>query len=374
MDAEMKRKLQLSDPKRGEWADRKGAPGGDVWLDAEPEGQLGRPNPRWLAKGLASRNRAAKPKDGQIGLEVGLGTYAKLESETGWRADRWLGRGIGGSRRRVMRLISGIACVVGVGLVLGLGSALAFDGTQTPVETVPSTMSPVEAFKSGTEAQKAKALEELQRQASQGHAVALWWLARMYAAGEGVAQDDHRAFLYYLQIANANAEIPKEDLRARFVANAFVAVGQYYLEGIPNILKPDPSQARQIFEYAASYFGDAEGQYRLGRLYLDGTGTPKDARRASQWLNLAAEKGQPRAEATLGWMLYKGESVQRQAAKGLMWITLAHDTAPTDKWISDVYDAAFKQATQEERVKALALLERHLKEQPASPSAAAATR
>lgn len=309
--------------------------------------------------------RAAKPKDREVGLEVSLETCAKLQSESGWRTHRWLGRGVGRSRRRVMRLISGIACVMGLGLGLGVGGALAFDGTQTPVEKVPSTMSPVEAFKQGTEQDRAKALEELERKAAQGHAEALWFLARMYAAGEGVPQDDHRAFLYFLQIANANAEIPREDRRAGLVASAFVAVGQYYLEGIPNVIKPDPSQARQIFEYAASYFGDAEGQYRLGRLYLDGTGTSKDTRRASQWLNLAAEKGQPRAEATLGWMLYKGENVpQRQPATGLMWITLAHDGAPTDKWINDVYEAAFKQATQEERAKALLQLERRLKAQP----------
>jgi len=364
MDVNITRKLQLCDPERGERVGGQSRSWRSVRFVTEPEGRVGLLNARGSAKWLWGCARAVKPKDRDVGLEVSLETYAKLQSESGWRADRWLGRGIDRSRRRVMRLISGIACVMGVGFGLGLGGALAFDGTQTPVETVPSTMSPVDTYKQGTEQQKAKALEDLQRQAAQGHTGSQWMLARMYAAGDGVPQDDHRAFLYYLQIANANAEIPKEDPRARFVASAFVAVGQYYLDGIPNVMKPDPGQARQIFEYAASYFGDADGQYRLGRLHLEGTATPKDPKLASRWLNLAAEKGQPRAEATLGWLLYKGESVQRNPATGLMWITLAHDAAPSDKWISDVYDAAFKQATQDDRTKALQQLERHLKAQP----------
>jgi len=366
MDVNIRRKLQLCDPSMGERVGHRSRSWRSVRFVTEPEGRIEILSVRGSPKWLWGRTRAMKPKDREVSLEVSLETYAKLQSESGWRAHRRLGRRIGRSRRRVMRLISGIACVMGVGLGLGLGlgGALAFDGTQTPVETQPSTMSPVEGFKQSTEQQKQKALEDLQRDAAKGHVAPMWWLARMYAAGEGVPQDDHRAFLYFLQIANANAEIPKEDPRARFVASAFVAVGQYYLDGIPNVMKPDPGQARQIFEYAASYFGDADGQYRLGRLHLEGTGTPKDPKLASRWLNLAAEKGQPRAEATLGWLLYKGDSVQRNPATGLMWITLAHDAAPSDKWISDVYDAAFKQATQEDRTKALQQLEHHLKAQP----------
>ena len=59
--------------------------------------------------------------------------------------------------------------------------------------------------------------------------------------------------------------------QAHIVANAFVALGRYYLTGIPNsTIKSDSTRARQMFSYAASYFGDADAQYELGRLYLDG--------------------------------------------------------------------------------------------------------
>ena len=61
-------------------------------------------------------------------------------------------------------------------------------------------------------------------------------------------------------------------------------------------------------------------------------------------------------------MLFKGELVPRQAARGLMWLTLASDAAgPQDKWIRDLHEAAFKQATDDERSLALLYLERRIK-------------
>ena len=48
-----------------------------------------------------------------------------------------------------------------------------------------------------------------------------------------------------------------------------------------------------MFGYAASYFGDPDAQYRLGRMYLDGNGALKEPKQAARWLSLAARKGQP---------------------------------------------------------------------------------
>ena len=117
---------------------------------------------------------------------------------------------------------------------------------------------------------KAKALTALEYAAEQGQPVAQWKLGRMYAEGDGVPHDDLRAFNYFSQIANTHPDEVPGTPQARFVANAFVALGHYYLDGIPNTkIKPDPDRAREMFDYAASYFGDADAQYDLGRLYLD---------------------------------------------------------------------------------------------------------
>jgi uncharacterized protein len=76
-------------------------------------------------------------------------------------------------------------------------------------------------------------------------------------------------------------------------------------------------------------------------------------------LGLAANKRQYQAQAMLGHMLFKGENVPRQAALGLMWLTLARESDVP--WITDLYTAAFKQATEDERALALVFLERWLK-------------
>ena len=227
-------------------------------------------------------------------------------------------------------------------------------------------LTPVEAFRSGTQAlragEKAKAVTSLQYAAEQGHALAQWKLGRMYAEGDGVERSDVRAFEYFRRIADAYADDSPGTPQARFVANAFVALGHYYLEGIPEAVKADPARAHEMFSYAASYFGDPDAQYYLARLYLDGKGVPRDARQAARWLSLAANKGQHQAQALLGRMLFKGEHVQRQAARGLMWLTLARDSATSDEvWIAELYDSAFKQASDDERAVALFMLERWIK-------------
>ncbi len=258
-----------------------------------------------------------------------------------------------------------------VAAALGCGPALAFDGTKTPSA---DHLTPVEAFRSGAEAyrvgEKAKAATKLQYAAEKGHTLAAWKLGRMYADGDGVPQDDIRAFQYFsgivdqyfARITSGHADDSPEVPASRFIANALVAVGHYYLEGIPHSdVKADPERAREMFSYAASYFGDPDAQYNLARLYLHGDSA--DAKLAVRWFGLAANKGQYEAQAMLGAMLFKGDQVPRQGALGLMWLTLARDAAPVNgaTWIAQLYDSAFKQATDDERGLALRLLEDRLR-------------
>jgi uncharacterized protein len=259
-----------------------------------------------------------------------------------------------------MQTFDRILAVVLFGAGLALTPASAFEGTKPQNDPQSS----VEAFRSGAEAwqngQKDKAVTSLQYAAEHGHALAQWQLGRMYAAGDGVPRSDLRAFEYFSRIANGHAEDNPGSPQGRLVASAFVALGQYYLDGIPDSqVRPDPSRARELFSYAASYFGDPDAQYHLARLYLDGIGLPRDPRLAARWLGLAANKRQYQAQAVLGQMLFKGDSVPRQGALGLMWLTLARESDVP--WINELYSSAFKQATAEERALALVLLDRWLK-------------
>ena len=225
-------------------------------------------------------------------------------------------------------------------------------------------LSPSDAFRRATEALKSgerkNALTSLQYAADHGHGVALWQLGRMYAEGDGVVRDDRRAFEYFRKFADSHADDHPAAPRSRFVANAFVALGHYYLDGIPNsAVEASPERARRMFYHAASYFGDPEAQYQLATLYVDGNGVGRDAKRAVPWLTLAANKGHYKSQALLGRILFRGEHGVRQPASGLMWLTVASDGPGAGvAWISELRASAFQQASDREREAALVLLER----------------
>jgi TPR repeat protein len=259
-----------------------------------------------------------------------------------------------------MRIFSALAGAVVIAVSFGTAPTQSLDGSPSP----DTAQSPVEAFRSATEAlrtgQKTRAVSSLQYAAEHGHAVALWQLGRMYAEGDGVPRNDYRAFEYFQKFADSHADDNPAAPRARFVANAFVALGQYYLEGIPNTsVTASPERARRMFAHAASFFGDPEAQYQLAMLYVDGNGVQRDAKRAVPWLMLAANKGHYKSQALLGRILFRGEHGVRQRASGLMWLTVACD-GPGAKvpWITEMRETAFKQANDDERALALILLRR----------------
>ena len=60
----------------------------------------------------------------------------------------------------------------------------------------------------------------------------------------------------------------------------------------------------------------------------------------------------------LGQMLFNGDSLPRQAARGLMWLTLARDSAaPDETWIKESYNRAIAKASDDDRAMALQMLE-----------------
>ncbi len=220
----------------------------------------------------------------------------------------------------------------------------------------------VRDYKAG---EKLKAADALEYAASEGNLAAQWKLGRMYADGDGVDHDDYRAFQYFSKVADRNADISPESRFAPAVSKAFVALGAYYCDGIAGTpIKANPRRAHELFHYAAAYFADSDGQYNLGRLYLEGKLGEKDARRAAQWLNLSAEKGHVYAMAILGNLLINGaDGVPRQVPKGLMWLELANSKADIkrDGWVLSMADIARQRATDEQK----ALAQRFLAQQVA---------
>jgi exopolysaccharide production negative regulator len=270
------------------------------------------------------------------------------------------------------------------------GFAWALDGSQTspPMEKIPLKLfkSAQQALRTGIEELRAgdskSSVEALKYAAEGGQSLAQWKLGRMYADGDGVPHDDLKAYQYFDQIVrNYNEdESDRRDIGA--VSNAVVAIGIYSLNGIANSpIQPDPDRAFEMFQYAATNFGDPDAQYNLARMYLDGVGgIPKNNMRAARWLSLAAEKRHHPAQAVLGHLLFVGDGVPRQRARGLMWLTIAKDAArgPKDQWMNDLYAKDFAAAADEDKQVAAVYLSEYAKTPeataPVAPPAAATTR
>ncbi|MCX7325850.1 MAG: tetratricopeptide repeat protein [Hyphomicrobiales bacterium] len=219
----------------------------------------------------------------------------------------------------------------------------------------------VKDYNAGDKLGAARALEYA---AGQGDALALWKLGKMHSIGDGVPHDDLKAFEYFSKVADEYADETPGTASARIVASAFVQLGLYMRDGIKGTyVKPNAAKAVELFQYAASYYGDADAQYELSRLHLEGRGVAKDPRQAARWLNLSAEKGHIRSQALLGQLMLAGETgMPRQAARGLMWLTLARDSADpvANADIIEAQKKAFEAASQEDREAALIFLKRQM--------------
>ncbi|WP_457798404.1 tetratricopeptide repeat protein [Methylocystis sp. S23] len=241
-------------------------------------------------------------------------------------------------------------------------------------ETKPLPMfkNPRAALRAGLESyhagDAATSVAALRYAAEGGEPLAQWKLGRMYAEGDGVARDDAKAYDYFSKIVDHFAEEEPDPRERSMAANAFVAVGLYLRDGLSTAkIEPDLDRAFELFRYAATYFRNADAQYHLGRMYLDGAGVKKDMRQSVNWLELAARKGHPQAQAVLGRLMFNGEAGGgAQKARGLMYLTLARDAVAgggaNEQWITDSHAKALAAANEADRKAAVALLEDYLRE------------
>ena len=79
--------------------------------------------------------------------------------------------------------------------------------------------------------------------------------------------------------------------------------------------------------------GYASAQYRLGLMYDNGWGVPKDSVTAVKWFRKAAEQGHADAQWRLGMSYANGEGVPKDFVKAYMYFNLASAT------ISDAAEA-----------------------------------
>lgn len=80
----------------------------------------------------------------------------------------------------------------------------------------------------------------------------------------------------------------------------------------------DYTSAFQYFADSAEA-GDANAQFRLGRMYEDGEGIPQHYRKAEQWYREAAKQGLDDAQHRLGLMYAEGRGVEQNDNKAVSW-------------------------------------------------------
>src|SRR5207245_512315 len=187
-----------------------------------------------------------------------LSTVGNIPGRSGRRATAPSPIRAGRPRRRAMRISEHILSVALLGFGLGLTTAHALDGTKSPANVAPPVVGGVpvapqgapslgvgagrpdafQAFQTGAQALRTgdtkAALDALEYAARNGEVAALWKLGRMHADGDGVKQNDLRAFDYFRTLADSHADETPGTRPAVFVAKAFVAIGSYYLTGISN--------------------------------------------------------------------------------------------------------------------------------------------
>jgi TPR repeat protein len=277
-------------------------------------------------------------------------------------------------KRRSLLLVSSIFGAAVAVFAAGQISALALDASDShkvaATAQLPMFKDPQAALRAGIESYhsgNAKSSSEALRYAADGgEPLAQWKLGRMYADGDGVNKDDAKAFAYFSRVIEHFSDDEPDPGRRSLVSSAFVQVGLYLREGVPSAkITADPERAFDLFRYAATYFGAADAQYQLGRMYLEGVGVKKDVKRGVSWLDLAARKGHAQAQATLGQLMFNGDAgVAPQRPRGLMYLTLAREAAAgndTDQWIVDLHAKALKVASDADRSAAVAMLEQYLR-------------
>ena len=170
-------------------------------------------------------------------------------------------------------------------------------------------------------ADKAKTLSALEYAADQGHLAAQWKVCRTYAAGDGVPKDDQRAFIYFSQIANTILTSLRVLHRRR----------SWPMPSAPGPLlfrRVSPTPPWRRMRFALWYVRLCRILFRRRRRAVSAR-TPLSRRFAERPAPGGAlvpacrdEGAIVGAEAVLVSMLFEGEHVPRQAARGLMWLTL----------------------------------------------------
>lgn len=94
-----------------------------------------------------------------------------------------------------------------------------------------------------------------------------------------------------------------------------------YGQGMRAYSRGDYATAVPVFEELAAQ-GMTQAQYRLGVMYSQGEGVPRDYGEAMAWHRRAAEKGHAQAQTAIGFIYRNGLGVRQDYKLAYMWFAL----------------------------------------------------
>ncbi len=258
-----------------------------------------------------------------------------------------------------MSKISPLLLVLPVVFATGIGSAHAFDASKVIKGDAASVKIFEFFFKFRKDGKEEEAVEVLKYAAENGNSDAQWKLARIYQTGDGVKQDPLEAFQMFQKIANQSSYAVPNTPVWQYGADAFVALGNYYRNGIPNsIIKPDQNKARVMYTTAAMVYRHPEAQFELGRMQINNDKIFGQGRSGIRNLSLAYDKGHVGAEALLGYLIFEGVHTKYEPVRGLFMLGNAKRRASERDldWINQMYDEAYSLARPADRAAAVSQL------------------
>ena len=187
----------------------------------------------------------------------------------------------------------------------------------------------------------AQALLLLQPLAEQGVPEAQYAFGQMYRLGRGFIRSLPEALPWLQQSADAN------------YPPAQIALGQMYESG--EGVKQNFETAQQWFQKAAES-GNAKAQLHLGLHYIR-IDPGRDFAKAAVWLKLAAQQNEAEAQYFLARLLLDGNGVEKDPAEAMLWFYRAgaQGHAPSQRFLR-----LLKQADTPDRGLALRDLRRQL--------------
>jgi hypothetical protein len=154
-------------------------------------------------------------------------------------------------------------------------------------------------------------IPSLKALAEEGDAEAQFQLANNYYIGEGVEEDYAQSFKW------ASRSAAQDNPKAKY------RLGSLYIQGrgVPK----DENKAKALFKESKIGLlnladrNDPQARAYLGVMYQRGVGVEKDEKEAVKWYRKAAEQGDALAQYNLGWMYANGRGVEEDEKEAVKW-------------------------------------------------------